>query len=406
MEPSLLKYFEKYRVSAEKAYNEWNSPPDDILNISVTLPAYTKFDRVMNQAVALTGKYILKALLLFHALDPSDPQVGIRYGRPMDLLWKGLARFGIREWNRIFLPTFGSASAKPLDHSFARQLAGLLQRVSGGFEDWRRTHHPSCSMKAAEKAARVTWFAIFWSVMHGRTTLADMELEYIWNYSMLYPYVDDFLDSPDDSYRVQRKQFILDLRQSLSQTHKIHDFYYHPNRIPFMQCLRIIKGAAIKQGPMVGDEIAAALEILAVIEGDTEPTYSEPDIIFHSCMKGTLAMLPLCTLITGTVPPSDMDLLFKYGLAFQLVDDIQDIQEDRMHIPQTIFTSKAELGKNSDLEAIKTLNYLSSPTFTKSTSHSSIGMYSFADVCRRLGSNARTRVLSDLRHPNYHIFGH
>lgn len=368
MEPSLLKHFEKYRVYAEKAFQEWNSQPDDLINTSVTLPEYTKFDRIMNQAIALTGKYILKAMLYLRVLDPSDPQVGIRYGRSMDFLWKGFARFGIREWNRIFLPTFGSGPAKHLDHTFFRQLAVLFQRVSGGFEDWRQTHHPSCSMKAAEKAARVAWFAIFWSVMHGRTRISDMELEYIWNYSMLYPYVDDFLDSSDDSYRVQRKQFILDLRQSLSQNHKIHDFYYHPNRIPFIECLKIIKGAAIKQGPLVGDEIAAALEILTVIEGDTEPTYSEPDIIFHACVKGTLAMLPLCTLITGSVPPSDMDLLFKYGLAFQLVDDLQDIQEDRMRIPHTIFTSKAELGKNSDREAIKTLNYLSSQIFTKSTS--------------------------------------
>lgn len=373
MEPDLLEAFNAYRIYAEKAYEEWKKQNDSLISHTAILPEYTKLNRYLNQGSAVTGRYLLKGALKLRSMDAhEDTYGGHKYGGIVDYLVQMFAKFGLKEWNRVFLPTYQQPSH--LNPVFFDQIAILSKSVLGGFESWRKRFHPNCSIKASEKACRVTWFALFWSVLHGRTSLSNMELENIWNYSMLYPYVDDFLDSPEDRYRIHRKQFILDLRHSLSPNRPIYEFYYHPMRANFTECLRIVKRAITSEGPPANKDIVAALEVLTVVEeigsqsAELKEVKPEADLIFHSCMKGSLAILPVCTLITGSLSPQDLEQLFKHGLAFQLLDDLQDIEEDRLTVPYTLFTNgPREHQGTPDSLVIKTLNYLGSETFTKST---------------------------------------
>lgn len=357
MDTSLVQTFDKYKLYAEKTCDAWTRQSDSVILPSLILPHYTKMDKLSNQLRAVSGKYVLKATLMARGLpDERDgSQYHTTYGSSM---WKLFFKLGAHEWNRMLLQ--GYSLPANFDTNAFVPIIRLAERAIGGFESWRTLHHPNCPISVAEQASRIVWFAVAWAILQGRSDLSLADLEGIWNYAMLYPYVDNFLDSVDPKDKIHRYKFLQDLRQCLKTevTSSIAQFSYHPNRQELLASIRVIKEWTGKQQPMVADEFLNSLQILTVIEGAQRLNSSE-EALLHSCLKGSLALIPICLLTTGYVDVSDYGMIFNYGLALQLIDDMQDMSQDvRDRIP-TLFTQSSPSTNTLSATVIKTLNFIS-----------------------------------------------
>ncbi len=248
----------------------------------------------------------------------------------------------------------------------------MVDTAAAGFEAWRTRNHPDCSIKAVEQAYRVIWFALYWVVQSGRNSLAPEELEAIWNYSMLYPYIDNFLDSNDPDLKAHRKDIISDIRYCLLHEDRLPAFTYHPYRTGLIAALTGVKYAAMRLNASAREEISSALQCLMVVESTNYNTYSKEEVLFHSCMKGALALVPICFLNAGLMTSADHQRIFSFGLGLQLIDDLQDTALDSASQQSTIFTLSTRNIQDLNRGITKTLNYLASNTFITSKLYSMI----------------------------------
>lgn len=329
------------------------------------MPRYTKTDQAINKARALVGKYFFKAVAAFQgSKDTNAPQSEPRgyYGSSsMRSMWQMLFKFGVREWNHVFLPGYRPSSS--LDSSFLPSLANMIDSAASGFEAWRQQYYPNSSIIEAEQACRMVWFAIMWAVLEGRKDFSATELDFIWNFAMLYPYVDNFFDSRDPVTVSFQREFVSDLEKSLSKMGgPLPTFSYHPHRASLLEALEHVKLGAMSQGSVASQEILNALKMLVIVEGHRNSNGLD-DILFHSCIKGALAVLPVCIILGGFMAPHDYSRVFEYGLAFQLIDDLQDFGQDRVAPQTTAFTFFSGSTQILNSTVIKTLNYISSEAF-------------------------------------------
>jgi hypothetical protein len=209
-------------------------------------------------------------------------------------------------------------------------------------------------MREAEQASRLVLFGLFWALAEGRRELAPAELEALWAYAMLYPLVDNTLDDHPTMPESERRIFVKDLQEAVREgTVTMNMFAGHPRRQSLLACLATVRNALLGKGGMASNEAFAALEILTVIELQGAPT-SQSDLLFRACLKGGMALLPVTILLSGRALGSEeYRRIFGYGLAAQLVDDMQDVEQDRRAGRQTLFTGSDQMA------AIKrTMNYL------------------------------------------------
>lgn len=215
MEPNLTGLFGEYNVYAQKACAEWEKQDSRAIGASPVFPRYSKLDHTLNTLRATTGKYVLKsALKLRGGPVAQDGSAVPRYASASRSLGKFFSGVGMHEWNQVFLPHY--SPAQRLDTNFFFGFARMFDAALSGFEAWRTRTHPDCSIKETEQASRLVWFALYWAVIQGRIELSPGDLEAIWNYAMLYPYIDNFLDSKGPEHRAYRDAFVLDLRRSIA----------------------------------------------------------------------------------------------------------------------------------------------------------------------------------------------
>lgn len=377
-EKKLSSTFDKYEGYANQAITRWKQQNDAIIMESLTMPRYTKTNQAINKARAVVGKYFIKAATGLHGSGDTTTTTQTDYhgyygSSSMKSMWQMLFKFGVREWNHVFLPGYHPSAS--LDSSFIPSLGNIINSAASGFEAWRQQYHPNCSMKESEQACRMVWFAIMWAVLEGRKDFSATELDFIWNFAMLYPYVDNFLDSRDPVTVSFQRQFVDDLQKSLSKIEgPLPTFSYHSKHAELLESLDHVKLGAISQGSAADQEILNALKMLTIVEAHKNLT-SLDDILFHSCMKGALAVLPVCIILGGFMTPHDYSRVFEYGLAFQLIDDMQDFDQDRIAMPKTVFTLNSGSTQMLNSTVVKTLNYLSSETF-----HDSMILYLIARV--------------------------
>lgn len=306
------------------------------------LPTYSKTDWLVNEMRAIAGKWVFKAA------------VGMSKGLGDLGLWPLFSRLGVHTWNQVFFP--GQRGDVTLDPAFTNSASRLFDRGMAGFEAWRTHRHPDCSMREAEQASRLVVFGLFWALMEGRIELAPAELEALWSFAMLYPLVDNTLDDHPSMLESERKAFVKDLQEAVREGElTMNMFAGHPRRQSLLTSLTTVRNALLGKGAMASNEAFAALEILTVIELQGAAT-SESDMLFRACLKGGMALLPVAILLGGRALGSEeYRRIFGYGLAAQLVDDMQDVEQDRRAGRRTLFTGADQVG------AIKrTLNYLAS----------------------------------------------
>jgi len=168
-------------------------------------------------------------------------------------------------------------------------------------------------------------------------------------YSLLYPYTDNHLD--DNSVSAAEKRHFLADVQKLLQGERAS-----PSK-PLVRKVADLISMIESEYPRASfpDVYGSLLAIHRAQEKSLLEHHGpdDEDILAISIEKGGTSVLADACLVTGTVPAGTAGFMFAYGAALQLIDDLQDISEDRRNSHSTLFA------RQSSQEALEvTTNHL------------------------------------------------
>jgi hypothetical protein len=159
-------------------------------------------------------------------------------------------------------------------------------------------------------------------------------------YSLLYPYTDNGLDS---------KKRPLEEKQAYIQW---LDHWFHGNKYRPMDDWT---GKIAELLLMIEQEYPSAiftdvyLSLYAIHRAQTKslllhddpPEGNEEELLQITVEKGGTSVLADGYLAAGTLTPVQADAFFEYGVVLQLLDDIRDVDEDKINLHSTPFTRAA-----------------------------------------------------------------
>jgi len=229
------------------------------------------------------------------------------------------------------------------------------------FVDKAKAFDPALRIENVYQALRNAWIMNSLQMyLHGDVMYQDS----LFAYSMIYPYMDNYLDDVS-----------LSLDDKLVLVGKLKDglegLGFHPgneNEERLSQLIRMIESEYGRdEFPGVYRSLLAIfnaqLRSLTQQKGHTLPF--EGDILDLSFEKGGTSVLADGYLVSGSLEEPQASFCFGFGTFLQLADDIQDLVADRKNDHATIFSLPA--GKyNLDDLASKLLN------FTAETAHAKL----------------------------------
>jgi len=162
----------------------------------------------------------------------------------------------------------------------------------------------------------------------------------IFAYSMLYPYTDNYLD--DTAVPSGEKvKFSARIRRRLSgeMTAPVRE-----GEARLWQLFELIEGQYPRADwPQVYASLLAIhrAQENSMRQRGSPPSVNRPDIIKLSFEKGGASVLADAHLAAGSLSREEAQFVFAWGALLQLVDDLQDIRQDRREGALTIFTQAA-----------------------------------------------------------------
>lgn len=185
----------------------------------------------------------------------------------------------------------------------------------------------------------------------------DIKLTYpIFSYSMLYPYTDNLLDSTHASY-LEKKERSNRLMDRLKGNKLIpHDFYEEK----VFRLVEIIEECYPRRYYYCLYQSLQAInssQVDSLKQFDKKNNRTMEEIIKISFKKGGLSVLTDAYLIKGTLSLDEIIGAFGLGIALQLIDDLQDVKQDKRSGNSTIFTFSQS--DHSLMDAtVKLLNFI------------------------------------------------
>jgi len=195
------------------------------------------------------------------------------------------------------------------------------------------------SLKTEEiyQALRNVW------IMNSLQIYLNLEVKYIdsiFAYSMIYPYIDNYLDSTSKS-----------IEEKLSFLNKLKD-WLEGQGVPFgnLQEEKIYRLIEMIEKQYERRSFAGVYQSLLAIfnaqlksltQQRNECMPYEINILDLSFEKGGTSVLADGFLVNGLLEDEHADFCFGFGVFLQLADDIQDIAEDRRNSHATIFSQTA-----------------------------------------------------------------
>lgn len=222
-----------------------------------------------------------------------------------------------------------------------RHLEMLLSRglteATAQFTQMARRFDPTVSGADIFQANRNAWTA------HGLQLLLGMPVQLtpaIFAYSMLYPYSDNYLDDP--AIPIATK---VAFNQRFSQRLAGEDVApsnAHERNI--WRLVGMIEGQFERAGyPQVFESLSAIhraqVKSVGLLRQDAAPY--EVDVLGISFEKGGTSVLADGYLVAGSLSAAQREFMFGYGAFLQLVDDLQDVHQDRKDGLLTIFSQSA-----------------------------------------------------------------
>lgn len=200
-----------------------------------------------------------------------------------------------------------------------------------------RAFDPEMETEALAQALRNVWVMNCLQLFLGRQPSLSPS---IFAYSMLYPYTDNYLDRPN--LYIRSKEMAcrrLGLRLS---GHAIVPG--DPLEAAVFRLVEMIEGEFPRN---LFPEVY--LSLLAINSGQVHSLrqqqrsgiLDEPHLLRISVAKGGSSVLADGWLVGGNLDRKEADFFFGYGVVLQLLDDLQDLTEDRDAGHWTLFTSAA-----------------------------------------------------------------
>lgn len=214
---------------------------------------------------------------------------------------------------------------------FVRRARALGER----FEiDLRRDH--------LFQALRNVWILNGLQILLGRPVQTTPS---VFAYSMLYPLTDNFLDDPEVPSEA-KAGFNRRLGRRLAGAPSTGGAAARDRR---ERAVFELVGAIEGEFPRARHpRVFASLQAIhrAQVESLRQQRGSAPDddaadLLRLSCEKGGTSVLADGFLVAGELAPEEAEFLFGYGVALQLLDDLQDATEDRANGHRTLFSIAA-----------------------------------------------------------------
>jgi len=213
-----------------------------------------------------------------------------------------------------------------------------LPELGAEFARAARRYDPTITGADVFQASRNVW------AMNGLQMLMGLPARLtpsIFAYSMLYPYTDNYLDSPSVPWeekaafnrRFTRRLLGEDSPPVSEAEQRIFDLVglieseYDRARYPGVY------------GSLLAIQRAQERSVL-LLRPDTPPY--EIDVLGISLEKGGTSVLADGYLVAGELSDAQARFLFGYGAYLQLVDDLQDVDGDRRAGLMTVFSQSAE----------------------------------------------------------------
>jgi hypothetical protein len=223
------------------------------------------------------------------------------------------------------------------DRHFDYLLGKGLREVTAEFTRMARRFDPLIKDEDIYQAYRNS------SSMHLMQLLLSLPVEVtpsVFGFSMLYPYTDNYLDDPaipseeKKGFNARFRQRILGESPQPANPHEeivwrlidtIEEQYDRVRYPHIFESLVAIQDAQIK-----------SVELL-----HKKSSPYEVDVMGTCFEKGGAAALADGYLVAGNLTPEQRDFVFFYGVYTQMVDDLEDLDEDRRRGINTIFSQTA-----------------------------------------------------------------
>jgi len=246
-------------------------------------------------------------------------------------------RKALRERVTLAFERFGKAGLDLKDEHLGLLLNGGFSELGTQMACGARRFDPSISPSDIFQATRNAWTAGGLQVLLGR----EMRLTpAIFAYSMLYPYTDNYLD--DTAVPSGEKvKFSARIRRRLSgeMTAPVRE-----GEARLWQLFELIEGQYPRADwPQVYASLLAIhrAQENSMRQRGSPPSVNRPDIIKLSFEKGGASVLADAHLAAGSLSREEAQFVFAWGALLQLVDDLQDVRQDRREGALTIFTQAA-----------------------------------------------------------------
>jgi hypothetical protein len=223
------------------------------------------------------------------------------------------------------------------EHSAELLLSPSLVQAAIQFVQTARHFDPAVSDSSIFQASRNAWS------MHGLQSLWGLPVQLtpsIFAYSMIYPYTDNYLDDPAIPAGA-KGAFNESLARRLAGEDTVPA---NAHERAIWKLVGMIESQfARAQYPRVFDSLlaihGAQCRSLSLLRQDASP-YAV-DVLGISLEKGGASVLADGYLVAGTLGPADMEYTFGLGAFLQLVDDLQDVEQDRRAGLATVFSQTA-----------------------------------------------------------------
>ena len=159
----------------------------------------------------------------------------------------------------------------------------------------------------------------------------------IFAYSLLYPYTDNFLDSPTRSPCA--KSAMIDWL-----THRLAHQYAPPHSALERAVAALLDGVDKDYPPARFPEVHESLraihraQVRSLAQQRSDRFLTDAELLELSLEKGGASVLADGYLAAGKLEKTEARFLFGYGALLQLLDDLQDCRQDRAVGHETLFS--------------------------------------------------------------------
>ena len=223
------------------------------------------------------------------------------------------------------------------DRHIESLLGGGFDRAAAEFVRLAREFDPGLGSGDVFQACRNVWVANGLQVLLGLPVRLTPS---VFAYSLLYPYADNYLDDPSTG-EGDKQAFNTRLRSRLEGREAAAA---NPREKTIFDLVARIEGDWDRSlFPQVFESLLAIHEAqeksLKLLRGESAP--AAQDALGIALEKGGTSVLADGCLVAGSLTPQHVEFLFGFGAFLQLMDDLEDVQEDKRAGLWTMFSSAA-----------------------------------------------------------------